>query len=308
MDINMSLILTNNFVKVLITGANGLLGQKLIQLILKNNDSVIGTSKGPDRNIRGNHVYAELDITKKEQVNKIVAKYQPDVIINTAAMTNVDQCETDKKACWALNVEAVSHLITACQEYGIKLIHLSTDFIFDGENGPYDEQATTNPLSYYGESKLAGEKIVETSNLNWAIARTVLVYGFVNEMSRSNIVLWVKNSLEQGKHLKIVDDQCRTPTLAEDLALGCYLIAQKDARGIYNISGSDILTPYELAIKTAEFYQLDKSLIEKVDSTTFTQPAKRPAKTGFIIEKAHRELGYIPHTFTEGLAILSKQL
>ncbi|MDA0193446.1 MAG: NAD(P)-dependent oxidoreductase [Bacteroidetes bacterium] len=294
--------------KVLITGANGLLGQKLIQLALKNNDKVIATSKGPDRNICANYIYSELDITCKNQVSEIASKHQPDVIINTAAMTNVDQCETDKKECWALNVEAVSHLVTICQEHSIKLIHISTDFIFDGENGPYDEQAIPNPLSYYGESKLAGEKIVEASNLNWAIARTVLVYGIVNKIIRSNIVLWVKNSLEQGKHLKIVDDQWRTPTLAEDLALGCYLIAQKDARGIFNISGSDMLTPYELAIKTAEFFQLDKSLIEKVDSTTFTQPAKRPAKTGFIIEKARLDLGYVPSTFTEGLAILAKQL
>jgi len=295
-------------VKILVTGANGLLGQKLVQLIGSGTDELIATSKGSDRNLPGDHLYIQLDITDATQVDPVISAHRPDVIINTAGMTNVDQCETDKEACWALNVEAVSHLVNACKKYRIKLLHLSTDFIFDGSSGPYDEEAEPSPLSYYGESKLAGENIVRARNINWAIARTVLVYGSVNEMSRSNIVLWVKSSLEAGKQLKIVDDQWRTPTLAEDLARGCYLIAQKNAQGIFNISGGDMLTPYGLAIKTAEFFDLDKSLIEKVDSNTFTQPAKRPPRTGFIIDKARKELGFEPHTFTEGLEVLAAQL
>src|SRR5690606_4718151 len=135
--------------------------------------------------------------------------------------------------------------------------------------------------SYYGESKLAAEKLVMESSLHWAIARTVLVYGIVNDMSRSNIILWVKKNLEDKKTINVVDDQWRTPTLAEDLAIGCFLIMEKNATGIFNISGKDMLTPFEMAHQTADFFQLDKSYIKRADSSTFTQPAKRPPKTGF---------------------------
>jgi dTDP-4-dehydrorhamnose reductase len=121
-------------------------------------------------------------------------------------------------------------------------------------------------------------------------------------------VLWVKNSLEQGKKIQVVNDQWRTPTLAEDLAAGCFLAAKKKAQGVYNISGKDFLTPYDIAIATADYFKLDKSLISLTDSTKFTQPAKRPPRTGFIIDKARTDLGYEPRSFAEGLAVLESQL
>ena len=149
---------------------------------------------------------------------------------------------------------------------------------------------------------------MQHSGLRWAIARTVLVYGIAYDMSRSNIILWVKKSLEDGKNIKVVTDQWRTPTLAEDLAMGCYLIANQEAEGIFNISGKDLLTPYEMAIMTADYFELDKSLIAQADSSTFSQPAKRPARTGFVLDKARSILGYEPRSFTEGIAILAGQL
>jgi dTDP-4-dehydrorhamnose reductase len=121
-------------------------------------------------------------------------------------------------------------------------------------------------------------------------------------------VLWVKKSLEEGKTINVVNDQWRTPTLAEDLAMGCYLAATKKAKGIYNISGEEMMTPYDIAIRTAEFFGLDKSLIKETDSTKFKQPAARPPKTGFIVEKAKRELGYQPRSFEEGLKVLAEQI
>jgi len=295
--------------RILITGANGLLGQKLVELITESGHELIATSKGTNRNllVRG-YQYEKLDITVKEDVENLLMRHKPDVVINTAGMTNVDQCETEQDECRALNVTAVDHLIKACKQTGSHLVHLSTDFIFDGEDGPYDEEATPNPLSFYGKSKLAGEGLILQSDINWSIARTVLVYGHVNKMSRTNIVLWVKDSLEVGKKLTIVDDQWRTPTFAEDLAKGCLLIAEKGAKGVYNISGNDLLTPYELSLITAEAFGLDVTLITQVDSSTFTQPAKRPPKTGFIIEKARKELGYVPHGFKESLNLLKAQL
>ena len=297
--------------KILITGSNGLLGQKLVKLMSAEADiEVIATARNSDR-LPGNYANYEfhaLDITDEAAVLDVVSKYKPDAIINTAAMTNVDQCEAEKEGCIDLNVNAVKHLIKACEETGAHLVHCSTDFIFDGTHGPLDENEKPNPVNFYGESKLEAENLIINSNISWAIARTVLVYGIANDMSRSNIILWVKNSLENGKEINVVDDQWRTPTLAEDLATGCYLIAKKKAKGIYNISGKDMLTPYDMAIKTADFFKLDKSLIHKTDGSKFKQPAKRPPKTGFIIDKARKDLGYEPHSFEEGLEVLNEQM
>jgi dTDP-4-dehydrorhamnose reductase len=233
---------------------------------------------------------------------------KPDYIIHTAAMTNVDQCESEKEACWQLNVHAVEYLAEASKQNGSYLLHLSTDFIFDGKSGPYDEKAEASPLSFYGESKLAAEQVLQQSNIAWAIARTVLVYGIAHDMSRSNIILWVKKSLESQKNIQVVDDQWRTPTLAEDLAMGCYLLVKHEAEGIFNISGKDMLTPYQMALQTADYFNLDKSFINRADSSTFTQPAKRPPRTGFIIDKAREAIGYDPHSFEEGIDVLAMQI
>ena len=168
--------------------------------------------------------------------------------------------------------------------------------------------AIPKPVNFYGQSKVAAEHTIQQSPISWCIIRTVLVYGITSESSRSNIVLWVKRSLEEGKTINVVNDQWRTPTLAEDLAMGCYLTAIKKVSGIFHISGKDFLSPYDIAIQTAEFFKLDQSLIKATDSARFKQPAQRPLTTGFIINKAKAVLGYSPHSFIEGLGILSSQL
>ncbi len=307
--------------KILITGSNGLLGQKLVYALIKRDDvKVIATSLGANRLIKQDgYLYESLDIINKTAVEKIFSKYKPDVIINTAAMTNVDACETKRDECWALNVTAVQNIIEVLEnpspmekgrgEGKPLLIHLSTDFIFDGEKGSeYVETDAPNPQSYYALSKYESEKIIEKSKIKWAIARTIIVYGIVDNMSRSNIVLWAKDALTKGQKINVVDDQFRSPTLAEDLADGCILIADKGATGIYHLSGPKTLSVLELVYQVADFWKLDRSLITPSKSTTLNQAAKRPLRTGFIIDKAKKELGYHPHSFMEGLAILDKQL
>lgn len=299
--------------KILITGSNGLLGQKLVYELIKRKDiQVIASSIGENRLIqKEGYIYETLDITKKDEVEKIIAKYKPDTIINTAAMTNVDACETKKEECWTLNVTAVKNITDTISKDlpSCHLIHLSTDFIFDGEKGSeYIETDSPNPLSYYALSKNESEKILFQSNIKWAIARTIIVYGIVDNMSRSNIVLWAKDALSKNQKINVVDDQFRSPTLAEDLANGCILIADKKATGIYHLSGPNTFSVLDLVLKVADFWKLDKSLITPSKSNTLNQAAKRPPRTGFIIDKAKKELGYQPHSFEEGLKILDEQL
>jgi dTDP-4-dehydrorhamnose reductase len=299
--------------KILITGSNGLLGQKLVSALLsKNSFQIIATSKGPNRIINEiGYVYHSFDITSKEEVDNVISYYTPDIVINTAAMTNVDACETQREECWKLNVTAVEYLLSAIEKFtpNANFIQLSTDFIFDGEKGSaYTEEDAPNPLSYYALSKWEAEKQVMISNVTWAIARTIIVYGIVDNMSRSNIVLWAKDALTKGQKINVVDDQFRSPTLAEDLAAGCTLIAEKEATGVFNISGPKTLSVLEIVNAVADYWKLDKSLITPIKSNTLNQAAKRPPRTGFIIDKAIKELGYAPHSFEEGLEILDKQL
>lgn len=296
--------------KVLITGSNGLLGQKLIDYYLKNSSvHLIATAKGANRHpVSQGYLYYSLDITSEKDVMNAMQECKPDVVINAAAMTNVDACETDREACDLLNVKAVEYIVKACNQVNAHLIHLSTDFIFDGSHGPLYEDEKPNPLSYYGHSKWKGEQLVKMNAQSWSIARTVLVYGVVNDMSRSNIVLWVKNSLEQKKSIRVVCDQFRTPTLAEDLASGCALIAANRASGIYHISGSEFISIFDLAYQVADYWQLDKSLLGMASSQDIKQPAQRPPVTGFHIQKAIRDLGYKPHSIKQGLALIDEQL
>jgi dTDP-4-dehydrorhamnose reductase len=303
--------------KILITGANGLLGQKLVYK-LKNDPTVelIATARGENRLLdQEGYTYVQMDISDMHNVKDVISRQMPDVLIHTAAMTNVDACELQQEECKKMNVNAVQNIAFALEQamdknpgYQPHLVHLSTDFIFDGTKGPLTEEEEPNPLSYYAKSKLQAEQIVTACRFSWAIARTVLVYGVVDNASRSNIVLWAKSSLEQKKNINVVTDQSRTPTLAEDLADGCILIAKKRAKGIYNISGPDFMNIFELVTRVAEFWKLDKSLITPSTSEGIQQPAKRPPITGFVIDKAKNELGYKPHTFEEGLALVDQQL
>jgi dTDP-4-dehydrorhamnose reductase len=296
--------------KVLITGSNGLLGQKLLDLYLTlDNVELIATARGDNRYPRKEgYTYTSLDITNEQQVQQVIAQHAPDCIINTAAMTNVDVCETDKQGCDKLNVDAVAYLVAAANNIGAHLVHLSTDFIFDGKKGPYKEEDEANPLSYYGHSKLLAENMVREYCHKWSIARTVLVYGVVHDMSRSNIVLWAKGALEQGKPINVVDDQFRSPTLAEDLAKGCQLIEQKEAEGIFNISGKDQMSILEIVVRVADYFELDKDKLNVISSASLNQPAKRPPITGFDLSKSRKILGYEPHSFEEGIGVLMSQL
>jgi dTDP-4-dehydrorhamnose reductase len=289
--------------KILVTGSNGLLGQHLIHALVNSGHTVTGISKGPNRidgNLQG-FTYKDVDITRAIPLRDTVDKEKPDIVVHAAAMTQVDKCEEEKQTCYNTNVSATRFLVDALKAHKSRLIYVSTDFVFDGLKGPYTEEDQPAPVNYYGSTKMVAEKAVMESGLDWTIVRTVLVYGQTIEGTRSNIINWVKQNLEEGNSIKVVTDQWRTPTFVDDLVKGILLIIEKKARGIFHISGSDGLSPYDMAIKTARYFKLSEQLIEKVDSSNFRQPGQRPLKTGFKIDKAKKELGYEPLSFDESL-------
>ncbi|HEX4887745.1 MAG TPA: dTDP-4-dehydrorhamnose reductase [Luteibaculaceae bacterium] len=291
--------------KILITGSNGLLGQSIAELCSQNNQiNYLCTSQGENRNSRvPASRYRSINLCDQSEWTAVYNDFEPDVVIHTAAMTNVDQCETEREACTEINVKAVQRIFESCARTGAKLIHLSTDFVFDGSNGPYSEGDEPNPLSFYGESKWQAEQILLNSTYqNWAIARTIIVYGKGENLSRGHIVFWVRDMLRQNKEITIVDDQFRSPTWAVDLANGCLQIALLDQRGIFHLSGPQTLSIYELAKEVAQYYALDDTLIKPVKTGEFKQPAKRPLRTGFVIDKAQKLLQYNPHSVSQALA------
>ncbi len=290
--------------KILVTGANGLLGQSLIKQLLEKKYEVAATGRGPGRLIVAaleGYSYTELDITDGPEVEGFILREKPDLIVHAAAMTAVDECELNKAECYTINVTATRFIIEAAKEIKAKIVYVSTDFIFDGESGPYKEEDIPGPVNYYGSTKWVAEKAVEESGLQWAIARTILVYGVIPSTGRTNIVSWVKNSLQSGVPIKMVTDQWRTPTFVYDLAAGIILIIEKNATGIFHLSGEQQMTPYEMAVDTARFFGLPVELISKAASPDIKQPAMRPPKTGFDISRAKKELGYQPLSFEEGL-------
>jgi dTDP-4-dehydrorhamnose reductase len=294
--------------KLLITGANGLLGQHLVALVLQATDwQVIAVGKGPCRlsvQPSNRFRYQELDMTDGVAAFRFYLAERPDIIIHAAAHTQVDFCEQNPVACWDANVTATRFLVEAARKFSPHFVFVSTDFVFDGTAGPYSEADSPNPVNYYGASKWTGEKEILQSGLQATIVRTCLVYGNTHDGSRSNIASWVKSSLTAGKPISVVKDQWRTPTLVNDLAMGILLIAQQKAEGIFHISGNEMMTPYDMAMATADYYGLDKTLITAVDANSFIQPAQRPPKTGFVITKAQTQLGYRPHSFVEGLSLM----
>lgn len=295
---------------ILVTGGNGLLGQKIIYG-LRNKEGIrcISTSRGENRmKAKDGYIYESLDLTNKEDLFQIVSKYSPDTIIHTAALTNVDACESRKEEAWEQNVTVVESLVEVCTKFNTHLVHLSTDFVFNGEKGPYVETDQPDPLSYYALTKLEGEKRIIESSLNWAILRTIIIYGVVDDNSRSNVVLWAINSLKNKKTITVINDQFRSPTLAEDLADACISAAIKKAKGIYHVSGYELMCMLDIVKIVADFFDLDPAYIQPISSKDLNQPAKRPPVTGFIITKAKQDLDFHPRSFMDGLAYLKNQL
>ena len=294
--------------KVLITGANGLLGQKLYSNLATRREFIpLATGRGPCRLAKGTH-YHELDITDPDAVFQLVTNWRPDAIVHAAALTQVDYCEKHPHECTAINVTGTKNLLEAAKTAGICFMFISSDFVFSGRQGPYQEDDEPDPVNFYGQSKLEGEQLVKQSGLPWSIVRTVLVYGVARDMSRSNILLWARKNLLEGKAIRVVNDQWRTPTLVEDLSDGCRLILDQLKTGIFHISGQEILTPYDMAVRTARHFGLNEDLIIPTNATEFVEPAKRPPKTGFIIDKAKKMLGFNPKGLEQGLRVVAMQL
>ncbi len=274
--------------KILIAGCNGLLGQNLL-FSQPDHTNIIGIDIQEKGITLESNQYFKIDLTDRDLAWKLIKELSPDVIINAAAFTNVDAAETDKETCWKINVDLVSNLAYCARKLKAKLVHISTDYIFDGKNGPYDEDARPNPLGYYGRSKLASENELLGSTIDFAILRTMVLYGRTLN-TRPNFVDWLVGQLKAGNSVRIVNDQYGNTTLAEELAIAVWNVIQTGYSGILHAAGSEIVNRYEFAQKIAELYKLDASLIHSISTAELGQAAPRPLNSGLIVKRAESEL------------------
>lgn len=296
--------------RVMITGAHGLLGQKLSLVFGRETSHELLLTDLAARTffINKRFDYQQLDITQLSDVKSLVGSYRPDVIINTAALTNVDACEEDKLAAWRLNVDGVKNLIIPARRIdGCRIVQLSTDYVFNGRSGPYDETARPNPVSYYGKSKLAAENAMLDSPVNGIVARTQVLYGAGYEV-RQNFVSWVLAQLEKAVPFRVVDDQKGNPTLADDLAFGILKLIERGAEGIFHVSGPESIDRFSFARKIAEIFGFDPELISPTSSAETGQAANRPPDSTFITLKFEAACNERLSDVARGLERLRQQL
>lgn len=289
--------------KILVTGANGLLGQKVVEVFKRESEYELLSCDLVGNNDGG----LTLDITDHRKVMEAVGAYRPSVIVNAAAFTNVDLAETEKEVAYKINATAVGYLADAAKVFNAKLVHISTDYVFDGKNGGYSEESLPAPISYYGKTKLAGENLVKSKLEDYAIIRTQILYGFGRNVKR-NFVLWVVEKLAGRETIRIVDDQFGNPTLADELAFAILKVCQKNAVGLYHVAGLENISRYEFARKVAEVFGLDFSPVKKVRSDELAQPAKRPLNSSFICLKAQTELGVNMPAVSDSLFQMKQQM
>lgn len=293
--------------RILIIGSNGMLGQRLTDYFSASSNVELLCTSQEENSFIEDVEYKPLDITNKQRVKDIVLDFFPDFVINAAAFTNVDKSESERELTWKVNVNGVENIALYSWTIDAHLIHISTDYIFDGKNGPYSEVDKPSPINYYGRSKLASENSIRTSGVRFTILRSNVLYGPA-KFGRPDFVKWVVESLSSHKEIRIVKDQYNNPTFIDDICFAISKIIEYKKEGIYNIAGPEILSRLEFTNRIADYFMLDKSLIKSIVTEELKQPAPRPLKSGLITLKAETELGYKPTSITDSFAIIKKYL
>jgi len=289
--------------KILILGANGKVGEALTTYLLREtNSNLVLLSRVKLVNVLNSKVYLVKEYDKKE-LKEIIYNEKPDVIVNCAAMTNVDGCETDREQAMSLNAALPETLAKISKVLGSHLITYSTDYIFDGRVGPYLEDDVPSPINYYGKSKLAGENAVKSTISNFTILRTNVVYGISN-YGKGDFIGWAINLLNSNSSLEIITGQYCNPTLADDIAHATWKVIERKMYGTYNIAGKDYLNRYEIAIKICDVFEFNSKLVKAIPPASLKQKALRPEKGGLIQSKFEAETGFKFCSLDDGLYVL----
>ena len=300
-------MIENDIIKkrILVIGSNGMLGQRITEFYNKSDKVELMCVSAEENSFIPEVQYKQLDISQKDQVKQIILNFFPDVIINTAAFTSVDKSETERETAWKINVGGVENIALYSWTIDAHLIHFSTDYIFDGKNGPYTEDDKPNPIGYYGRTKLASENSIRVSGTRYTIVRSNVLYG-PSKYGRPDFVKWVINSLQNGEGIRIVTDQIGNPTYIDDLVDAVNKIVEFKIEGVYNIGGREMISRFDFTLRIAKYFNLDEKLIVPILTKELNQPAARPLKSGLITIKAETEIGFKPHTIEETFSLMQR--
>lgn len=290
--------------KLLITGASGLFGSKLSEIAVSKNFEVYSCDV-QELPVCG--TFVKFDVSNKEQVNEVFRRVKPDVVVHAATLTDVDKCELNKELAWKINVEGTKNIVEAANNTDSFLIYISTDYVFNGEKGNYNESEQPAPINYYGLTKLKAEELVKT-RAEYFIARPSVIYGSTPAAGKVNFALWLIETLQKGEHVKIITDQWNTPTLNTNLAEMTLEIVERRLAGTFHLCGATRLNRFEFAQQIAKEFDLDKSLIDSALSSQFTWPAKRPMDSSLDTTKAQKTLKNKPLDMNEALKQLKLEI
>ena len=287
---------------ILLTGACGFLGYK-IWTKFKDKHEIQGTY-----NTHNVEDFTKLDITNSEDVAEVFDKIKPEVVIHTAALTNVDYCEDHRDEAYLVNVIGTKNIVENCKKHNAKLVFISTDAVFEGKEGIiYKEDDIRSPVNHYGYTKLESERLIEESEIEYLILRPTILYGHSNYYTKKSFVQWVVESLEAGKEINIVEGQAGHPTLIDSAARVIFQLLERNATGKFHIVGKDFVNRYEFTQKIADVFNLDKSLIRRVQPHEFVQKARRPNSIEMSLEKLN-SLEIETSGIDKGLKIMKEQM
>lgn len=291
--------------RLLITGGSGLLGSK-IAAVARGKFEVTATCGRNPANPSTGCALVPMDITRKQDVSSVMRKFTPDYVIHAAALTDVDYCEDHRDEARKINAEGTRNVAEACKDAGARMIYVSTDFVFDGRKGLYREEDATNPVNYYGRSKLDGENAATSLDSGCIIARLSVLYGW-NVKDRPNFVTWLLKEMKERRKVNIIADQWNSPTYADNCAEILLKLLERGKPGVYHASGSERLSRLEFANRIAAIFGLDQGLIKPVFSRNFRQKALRPRDSSLDVGRIKNELKIATFDADQGLRQMKKQ-
>lgn len=258
--------------KILIIGGTGVIGFRLFNYFQNKGHNIELTYLKNQLQIEHSH---HLDITQKNHTVDLIKKLDPDIVIHTTALTNVDLCETNHMLADSINVEGTSNVIEGCKTIRCKLVYLSTSAIFNGTKNQYFENDQASPISYYGLTKYHGEQLVRDSTLRHLIIRTDQPYCWIEKWQHTNSVIRVIETLRSGNTLNEISDWYNTPTYVPNLIIAVEKLIEKELTGTFHLSGSDFINRYDWSLRIASIFALDQKKIKPVNSSTLNLPARR---------------------------------
>lgn len=285
--------------RLLITGASGLLGKKLMK-ILSNEHQVFGTYSTHEMG-----GLLKLDLAKKENIKRVIEKVMPQVVIHTATITDVDYCERKKNEAWNVNVDGSFYLVTLCKKKDIRLVYISTDYIFSGKNSPYMEDDTPHPINFYGQTKLEAENLIRKTLLGHVIIRPSILYGYNDADDKPTFPIQVLVALRNNQRVSVDDYRIKYPTWIDDIANGICQLLATDKTGVFHFSNKEPMTRYEWALKIADVFGYSHKNILRESKSKEKHDSLRPYNIELV---STRELGIKFAKVKKGIEMIKSQM